>query len=338
VTGTDAAALLPALRRVHDEVRAAVVAACEAQAARELSHVERDSEGDTIYAVDRVSEERLLELVGREIAALAPVVVIAEGLPPAGVVLPAGRSESEALFRVIVDPIDGTRGLMYQKRSAWILSGVAPNRGPSTSLADIELALQTEIPLVKQHLSDTLWAVRGKGAWAERFDRIGGDSRPLHLHRSDATTIAHGFAMLARFFPGARDELAAIDEEIVAGALGPVRRGKAHCFEDQYICTGGQLYELIAGHDRFVADLRPLMERVLLRRGLSLGICCHPYDLCTELIARERGVIVSDPMGAPLQAPLDTTSDVAWVGYANAAIRSQVAPLLLEALERRGLL
>jgi hypothetical protein len=68
----------------------------------------------------------------------------------------------------------------------------------------------------------------------------------LELRPSRATTIAHGFAMISRFFPGARDELAAIDEEIVMGALGPVGQGKAHCFEDQYLSSGGQLYELIA--------------------------------------------------------------------------------------------
>lgn len=43
--------------------------------------------------------------------------------------------------------------------------------------------------------------------------------------------------------------------------------------------------------DRFVANLRPLVEPLLRRRGLALGICCHPYDLCTELIAREMGVV-----------------------------------------------
>ena len=144
--------------------------------------------------------------------------------------------------------------------------------------------------------------------------------------------------MVARFFPGAREELAAIDEEIVAAALGPVRPGKAHCFEDQYISTGGQLYELMAGHDRFVADLRPLLESVLARRGLALGICCHPYDLATELIAREAGVVVTDPRGAPLDAPLDVEADLAWVGYANQAIRAQVEPLLQAALRRRGLM
>ena len=265
-------------------------------------------------------------------------MLVAEGLPGGRVVLPEGRSEAEAALRVLVDPIDGTRGLMYQKRSAWILTGVAPNRGPGTRLRDVVAAVQTEVPLVKQHLADALWAVRGEGAGAERFNRLTGERTPLRLRPSGAPTIAHGFAMVARFFPGAREELAAIDEEIVAAALGPVRPGKAHCFEDQYISTGGQLYELMAGHDRFVADLRPLLEGVLARRGLALGICCHPYDLATELIAREAGVIVTDPQGLPLDAPLDVESDVAWVGYANEAIRAQVEPLLQAALRRRGLI
>jgi hypothetical protein len=173
---------------------------------------------------------------------------------------------------------------------------------------------------------------------AERFNRLTGGSRPLQLRPSSARTIAHGFASVARFFPGAREELAAIDEEIVMGALGPIQPGKAHCFEDQYICSGGQLYELIVGHDRFVADLRPLMENVLARRGLALGLCSHPYDLCTELIARELGVIVTDPGGGALQAPLNVDTDVAWVGYANEHIRAQIEPLLQAALKKRGIM
>jgi hypothetical protein len=94
----------------------------------------------------------------------------------------------------------------------------------------------------------------------------------------------------------------------------------------------------MAGHDRFVADLRPLMETLLERRGLALGICCHPYDLCTELIAREGGVIVTDEHGRPLHAPLTVQADVAWIGYANPRIRAQVEPLLQRALRERGLL
>src|SRR6185503_285427 len=75
---------------------------------------------------------------------------------------PKGSREADCRWRILVDPLDGTRGLMYQKRSAWVLTGVAPNRGAATQLSDIVLAVQTEIPLVKQHLCDQLWAIRGK--------------------------------------------------------------------------------------------------------------------------------------------------------------------------------
>src|SRR5437588_9848167 len=285
--------LLDPLKRLHETIRQTVVAACERLSMESMAAIAREEEGDTIYAVDYLTEELLIDFFAREIAPATPIVLIAEGLPTGSLVLPLGTPEENAIWRIIVDPIDGTRGLMYQKRSAWVLTGVAPNRGAETNLSDIELAVQTEIPLVKQHLSDCGWAVRGEGARAERFNRLTGERYEIHLRPSQSNSIAHGYAQVARFFPGAREELAAIDEEIVMGALGPVEPGKAHCFEDQYTSTGGQLYELICGHDRFTADLRPLMEAPLRARGLALGLCCHPYALCTELLALEAGGIVN---------------------------------------------
>ena len=327
--------LLESVQALHRRIRQDVVRACEQAAVTALSGVSREDEGDTIYAIDRVAEHVLVEQVGRTMASReAPVVLVAEGLPGGEVVVPEGADRRAARWVVIVDPIDGTRGLMYQKRPGWILTGVAAGPGPCT-LADIELAVQTEIPLVKQHLSDELWAVRGKGASALRWNRLTGQSVPLELHPSKATTIAHGFAMISRFFPGHRAELAAIDDEVVEALLVPPQPGKAQLFEDQYISSGGQLYELMAGHDRFVADLRPLFER---RRPSGAALCCHPYDLCTELIGRELGVLVTDERGRPLAAPLDVTFDVSWAGYANAALKARLEPELQRALARRGLI
>lgn len=329
--------VLPLVQRLQRRIRADVVRAFEQRDAEELSSVAGDDGGDTIYAVDRVSEEVLLDELGREADALGGIVLVAEGLPGGRTVLPRGRQPASARYAMIVDPIDGTRGLMYQKRSAWVLTGVAPN-GPSPRLSDVVLAVQTELPLVKQHLSDELWAVRGQGVSALRHDRLRGETRPFALRPSRADGIEHGFAMLSRFFPGARDEIAALDEEIVRGVLGPQPAGRATCFEDQYISSGGQLYELVVGHDRFNADLRPLFDAVLSRRGEPPGLACHPYDLCTVLIADEAGVLVCAPDGSALDAPLDVDTEVAWVGYANAKIRARVEPVLLAALRRRGLL
>jgi hypothetical protein len=320
---------------LHRRIRDAVVRACEEAAVGTLSGVATEAQGDTIYAIDRVAEHELVAAISRTIGTREePVLLVAEGLPDGEVVVPEGADRKIVRWVIIVDPIDGTRGVMYQKRPAWILTGVARGPGPCT-LADIELAVQTEIPLVKQHLSEELWAVRGRGAAAVRVNRFTGEIVPLVLHPSTATTLAHGFAMISRFFPGSRAELAAIDDEVMEAVMGPPKPGKAQSFEDQYISSGGQLYELMAGHDRFVADLRPLFER---RRAGGAALCCHPYDLCTELIARELGVLVTDEHGLPLHAPLDVASDVGWIGYANRDLKALIEPHLRRALTRRGLI
>ena len=202
----------------------------------------------------------LVEELARTIATPdAPVLLVAEGLPGGQVVVPEGAPRRPPRWTIIVDPIDGTRGLMYQKRPAWILTGVAP--GPArarwrTSSSRCRRRFRSSSSTCRTSSGRS----EGSGVSATRFNRLTGESAPLDLQPSTATTIAHGFATIARFFPGNRAELAAIDDEVVAAVLGPPQPGKAQSFEDQYICTGGQLYELMAGHDRFVADLRPLVR------------------------------------------------------------------------------
>lgn len=310
--------LLELVLSLHASIRDAVVEACRRKPPAQLAQRAGD-EGDTIYAIDRVAEEALVRGL-RKLPKAESICVIAEGL---------GARETDCRWRMLVDPIDGTRGLMYQKRSAWILTGVASNSGAATPLSDVELAVQTEIPLVKQHLCDQLWAIRGKGAQARRWNRLTRRHERITLRRSAARSVEHGFATIARFFPGARELLGAIDDEVMRALIDP-EPGRAACFEDQYACTGGQLYELMAGHDRFVADVRPLVD--------PGGLCCHPYDLCTELIAREAGVIITDPAGESVASPMDLTTDVAWVGYANQALRRSIEPVLQGVLRRRKLL
>lgn len=329
--------LLEPVRAIHEEVRRVVVSACEVSSQKQLSGIAEDGVGDTIYAIDRISDSLLIRLFQERIASREPIVLVAEGIPEGKITLPRGIPEREAVWRVLADPIDGTRCLMYQKRSGWILTGIAPNRGEHTVLADIELAVQTEIPLIKQHLCDTLWACRGSGAKGERFNRSTAERTPLVPTPSAATALDHGFATVSRFFSGARDVLASIDDDIQFALLGAGVQGKALCFEDQYLSTGGQLYELMMGHDRFLADLRPLLRAILQQRGWAHGLCCHPYDLCTELVAREAGVLVTDENGQQLRCPMNLDADVSWVGYANRRIRELVEPVLQTAIQKHGL-
>jgi len=333
----DAHPLLEPILALHDRIRDSVISACTRQSTEVLASVAAEEASDTIYTIDRVSEEILVEGLS-EVAEREPLCLAAEGIAGGSLVLPAGATEADCRWRVIVDPIDGTREIMYQKRSAWILTGVAPNLGDATRIRHIVLAAQTEIPILKQHQCDQLWAERGRGTQGTRFDRVRNVRESLSLRPSRATTLAHGFASVSRFFPGVRDVLAAIDDEIIAEVLGPPVASKAACFEDQYLSTGGQLYELMAGRDRFIADIRPLAKPIHAARGLPDPLCCHPYDICTAMVAEELGVILTDGVGGPIDAPFDVESDVSWAGYANASVRERVEPALEGALRRRGLL
>ena len=125
----------------------------------------------------------------------------------------------------------------------------------------------------------------------------------------------------------------AAGEHEVRHLVGEADVTKAQVFDDQYISTGGQCYELIAGHDRFVADLRPLLYRV---QGQPPGLCCHPYDCAAWLVAEEAGVVLTDGRGNPLDGPMDVTTGLSWVGYANAALRASIEPLLAHFFAARG--
>lgn len=292
-------------------------------------------EGDISYAIDRVGEEGLVRLVEEEFSGRCGVTLIAEGIRGAeGLCVGPARARSESV-RLIVDPIDGTRGLMTQKRSAWVLCGIAPDHGPATTLRDIVAAAQIEIPTLKQWRADVLWATRGGGAEGEWEDVRTGERGPLPIRPSSAETLEHGFASFARFFPGARDVLARIEEEWLREVVGPPPVGRAIVFEDQYISTGGQLYEMMMGHDRFIADVRPLMNPVLDARGFPRILCCHPYDLAAMLVAEEAGVAITDAGGNPMDAPLDTETECSWIAYANPALRRAIEPALLKRLRER---
>jgi hypothetical protein len=53
------------------------------------------------------------------------------------------------------------------------------------------------------------------------------------------------------------------------------------------------------------------------------------------LIAREAGCVIERPEGGALRVPLDTTTPVAWMGYANPGLARQVRPILRRILAAR---
>ena len=156
----------------------------------------------------------------------------------------------------------------------------------------------------------------------------------LDLSPSRADTLAHGFASVANFFPGTKVLASQVMEHLVRNLIGPADVTQATVFDDQYISTGGQFYELIVGHDRFNADLRPLFYRL---QRQPPGLCCHPYDCAAWLIAEETGVVLTDGLGQPLDGPMDVTTGLSWAAYANASLRAKIEPLLTEFFRARGI-
>ena len=134
---------LPRLLTLGHQVQELVMAA--RARGTDMSAVDHESAADTSYAIDAAVDPALTEAC-RRWSAQVPIVLVAEGLHDEKGVEGAQRFGGDGPgVRIIVDPIDGTRGLMYDKRSAWFLAGVAPDRGPGTSLRDIVAAVQVEI-------------------------------------------------------------------------------------------------------------------------------------------------------------------------------------------------
>ena len=321
--------LLAFQRAVRDEI-------IKSRRNQKLHEVRRATAADTIYQLD-VLAEGILEAFCREWGKKTPLVLVAEGIESEhgreGVkTFPEGIAEDKAEIRVIIDPIDGTRGLMYDKRSAWSLAGVALNKGEQTRLSDIAVAVMTELPTSKAGWGDELVAVRGQGAQGKRIDLRDGSAEALGLKPSQAESINHGFATVSNFFPATKVLASELVEYLAGRLIGPADVTRATVFDDQYISTGGQFYELVIGHDRFNADLRPLFYRI---QKQPEGMCCHPYDCATMLIAQEAGVILTDPWGGELDGPMDVTTGISWLGYANLSLRERIEPLVGEFLRSK---
>ena len=322
---------LAVCEKVHQSLRE--------QSVEQRTTVFEESKDDTIYQIDKDVEEMILPFIEKYAEELGGIVLIAEGVSHADdpMVFPPGRHARAANIILIIDPIDGTRGIMYDKRPAFFLAGVAPNVGPRACLQDIEVAVMTELPTSKGIYSDTLSAIKGQGANCFSYHLLSKEQKDKAYRPSQSPTIIGGFAQLSRFFPTGRQVLAAIEEELIERIYPDPPTHKAIVFEDQYISSGGQLYEMLMGHDRFVADIRSTLYNKLVRQSKKIGMTCHPYDLCAHLIGTESGLIITKPDGKALDAPLDTVTSVDWIGYANEDIRQEVASHLHQLMQKYGL-
>jgi fructose-1,6-bisphosphatase/inositol monophosphatase family enzyme len=314
-----------------DHVRESLLDARQERDTADLAAISRESVADTIYGIDRISEDAIAAWFNDQWPATIPVELVMEGVDPQyPVTFPAKIPADQTQIKIILDPIDGTRGIMYDKRAAWFLAGVAPQRGPGTKLSEIEIAAMVELPTTKQWRADRFSAVRGRGLLSDSVNVLTGEILSRSVRPSHATDMLHGFGYISRFLPAGKALTAAIEQQLW-DRLYPIVTGKeVIVFEDQYISTGGQFCELLLGRDRMIADIRPLVFKKL---GIPSALCCHPYDVAAALVLEEAGVILESPDGSPMDGPLDTTSPISWVGYANSKLAAHIRPVLRAVLK-----
>jgi hypothetical protein len=289
------AALAGVGRAVRDAVRATV---------HDQDHVVvRNEGGDDIFGMDARAEQAL-EQAFVEVGQRWSGTAVVEGHDE-----PMSIGDGRGPWRYLVDPVDGTRGLLAGKRSAWVLLGAGRR---AETLEDLEVGASVEIPTARAALGLVSWARRGGPAHAVDDDLVGDrpGSRPVELRPRPGADLARSFVTVVRLLPGDHGPIGSWADRHLAGL---------EVYDDLVPCTGGYLAGLAAGADAAVFDPRPLFS--------PTSLCAHPYDLASVVVARAAGAVVEALPPGRLDIPLDTVTNVAWAGYANAEVATRLRPL-----------
>lgn len=295
----------------------------------------REGAGDVTFGIDEPTEQVLDEWL-LEVAANEPISLLTEdsGWRHRGPG-PAGPRELDGFGhggpRVVVDPIDGTRVLMADLRSAWTVLGFAAPGDEPPRMSDVSAGLVVEIPTTRAARYRLLEAERGGPCRLElwRFEGAAPDaSRTLQTDASDRVDFGH-FPFF-RYHPRQRPRSAELEARFFARLEEYESADLRNCYDDQYTSSGGQLVLLALGTYRMVCDPRG----ALWQAGSGPRITAKPYDVSGAILCAEAaGCVVRAVDGAELEFPLDVTTPVSFVGYVNAATAARLEPHLRAALD-----
>lgn len=298
------AALAEVLVALGRQVRRAVrreLAAAPEPGSPGLAEVVRIEGGDHIFAVDEVADQLL-------VAALGPEGSVGrrwsgrwwmEGFEQP---LPVG--DGSGPWRFLCDPLDGTRPLLAEKRSAWVLIGAGRH---ATTLEELELSVVVEVPTRRAAWALTAWADRDATLVVEDEELLTGRRRSVRLQPRSGSDLDHSFVTVVRFGPGSGESIGRWADHHLAGLK---------TFDDLVPCTGGQLMGLASGADAAVFDPRPLLAPGTM--------AAHPYDLAGLWVARAAGAVIEAIPSGPLDVPLGVDQPVAWAGFANPTIAERL--------------
>ena len=334
----------PRLDAVCDELRfrtrEALSHALET-ADRELARPQAQGAGDVTYGLDLPAEE-VLHAWHEARARAGPLSVLTEdaGWRHLG---PGERGGFRELAdfdhggpRIGFDPVDGTRNLMANLRSAWTVVSFAPPGPGEPALADLGGGMIAEIPTTHA-ASFRVFASDGEATWLEEgtlgaspTEERGAVAPPRQVHADDDDRPDHGYFPFFRYDPLERLTIATWEQRFFERLARLEGADLRTVYNDQYCSTGGQLVELLSGTYRMVVDARALAAR----RAARPQTVAKPYDIAGAIVcARAAGCVITAADGGEPAFPLDVTTPVDYCGYTNAATRARLERHWLEVVD-----
>src|SRR5688572_26563255 len=241
--------------------------------------------GDVSFGLDVASEEAVAAW-SEEIARREPFSLLTEerGWQHVGPATRSGGVRELETFdhggpRIAIDPIDGTRNLMFGLRSAWTVVSFAGPGAATPRLGDVAHGLVSEIPAVPD-------------ARVARYEGgLGGGARSdgRMLRADEDTRVDHGYFPFFSYHPAMRPIVAGLAARFFERIERHENADLSHCYDDQYISSAGQLVHVMLGSYRMVVEARNLLARLY---GRTTQVS-KPYDMAGAIVvAREAGCVV----------------------------------------------
>jgi fructose-1,6-bisphosphatase/inositol monophosphatase family enzyme len=303
----------------------------------ELASVAGVGAGDTTFGID-TAPESVVAAWAEELANAGPLSILTEDsgwrhLGPGDAGFQVLDDFDHGGPRVVVDPVDGSRNLMFDLRPAWAAIASAPAGKEAPRLADLTLGVVQELG-TSRHGRALRLVGEVDGGCHEALYELSPEGLGVRVWRRELVVdadprIDQGFLPFFRYHPASRVELARLEAAFFERLRLDEQADLRSIFDDQYISNTGQLVLLSQGRYRMIADLRGL----LVNTDGSPSVTSKPYDIAAAVVcARAAGALVEDPAGQPLDVPLDATTRVSFVAYTNAATASRLRPHLLAIL------
>ena len=275
----------------------------------DMAAVAGETVADTIYAIDRVADDALVQWFEEH---WPDVLVVSEGL-------------DEPVL------VGGDRGLDRHRRHhrrharphVRQAVGLVPGRGGAAG--------RRSGGHRRGGHDRTAHGQAGRGRPAERHPRrrpagrarrpaAAGEPAALDVRPSAATDLEHSFSGLAKFFLPGKPALAALEAELFR-RLGEPAGLRRRVPLDRRAAPR-------ADHGPGPLRRRPAPARRRTRVWPAI-----PTTSARPCCSKRWAAWSPIPWGDPLAVPLDNVTPVAWVGYANEALAARIGPVLAELVD-----